>query len=99
MKKRVITAIVLLAILIPLIVIDSMVTEIIFAVVATFLCAVGSFEIMHTMTKESPELKKYQILVPILTGILGFLCLLATYKTSESRETIRENFVYHFYVY
>lgn len=98
MKKRLITAAVLIAVLVPLILIDHTVTKIIFAVIAIFLSGVGSFEIINVMYKESKELKIYRYLMPVLTAILSGLCLLATYKSSLDITAFQNGFIYHFYV-
>lgn len=98
MKKRFITAMVLIAVLVPLILIDHKITKIIFATIAVFLSGVGSYEIISTMYKESIELKWYRYLVPVLSSILSGLCLLATYKTSIDSLSFQNGFIYHFYV-
>lgn len=98
MKKRIITAMFLVLILVPLIVIEHNITKILFAVVTCVFSGIGSFEIINTMYKESPELKKYRILIPVLSSVLCFLALLATYMTSLDIVTIKENFIYHFFV-
>lgn len=98
MKKRLITATVLIAILVPLILIDHNVTKIIFAVISVFLSGVGSYEIINTMYKESQELKRYRYLMPVLSGVLCGLCLLATYKTSIDSLSFQNGIIYHFYV-
>lgn len=98
MKKRVITAMFLVLILVPLIVIEHNITKILFAILTCVLSGIGSYEIINTMYLESPELKRYRILVPILSSLLCGLTLLATYMTSLDIVTIKENFVYHFFV-
>ena len=98
MKKRIITATVLIAVLVPLILIDHVATKVIFAVIAMFLSGVGSFEIINAMYKESNELKIYRYIMPVLSSILCGLCLFATYKSSLDVEAFKNGFVYHFYV-
>lgn len=97
MKQRTITAIVLMLILVPLIVIDHEIAEYLYAFVAVLLCGIGGYEIMNVMHKDSPELKKYKFFVSLLSGILGGLCLLATYQTSQNVLSLKESYIYHFY--
>ena len=98
MKKRVITAMFLVLILVPLIVIEHNITKILFAILTCVLSGIGSYEVINTMYLESPELKRYRVLVPILSSLLCGLTLLATYMTSLDIVNIKENFIYHFFV-
>ena len=49
MKKRVITAMFLVLILVPLIVIEHNITKILFAILTCVLSGIGSYEIINTM--------------------------------------------------
>ncbi len=82
MKKRIITAIVMIVLFVPLIVFESKFTRVAYFCVATFFSGVAAFEVLSSMYKESPELKIYRFLVPVLAGLVCASLMGATYLVS-----------------
>lgn len=97
MKKRIITASILVLILAPLVIIESKFTHVAYAIVSSLLCMFGAFEVINTMYKESKELRIYRYIVPLLSFIVSLLAIYATYKTSISNTEYVSGFIYHFY--
>ena len=83
MKKRIITAIVMILLFVPLIIFESKFTRIAYFCVATFFSGVASFEVLSSMYKESPELKFYRFFVPVLTSLVCASLMLATIYVSN----------------
>lgn len=69
MKTRIITGLVLMAIIVPLVVIAG----IPFLILGIVLSMIASFEMMNMFYTKSESLKKVRFVVPILTGILTFM--------------------------
>ena len=89
MLKRIITGGVMLAILLPLILINNIVAEVGFCVVGMFMTFMGTFEFVNALYKQNANLKRYRIIVPILSSVLSLLVFNATYNLDD--------FVYHLY--
>lgn len=75
MKKRLITGAIMLAILLPLVIINTEVTNILFALLAMFMSFVGTYEFISKAFNERKELRLFKIIVPIFSSILTFLTL------------------------
>ncbi len=82
MKKRVITALVMIVLFVPLIIFDTKFTRIGYFIVASLFCGVAGHEVIYAMYKKDPTLKLYLVLVPIFTLILGASALASTYYIS-----------------
>ena len=76
MKQRIITGIIMFAILLPLVFIENQVCEILYAILSVFMCTVGAYEFSSKRVSN----KKVNPLVLIFSGLLGFSCLNATYQ-------------------
>lgn len=101
MKKRIITGAILLAVLIPLIVIDYQVYPIVghlFLAVGIFLSVVASYEMMRMFYTQYPSLKYLRFLIPVFSGILVYMVYLATTAGLDITDPSEANFVYHFLV-
>ncbi|MGD9604827.1 MAG: phosphatidate cytidylyltransferase [Bacilli bacterium] len=101
MKQRIITGSILMAILIPLIVIDHQIYPIVgilFLIVGIFLSMVASYEMMNMFYHKFPSLKLLRFLVPLFSGVLIYTIYLATTKGLEITDVSAANFVYHFLV-
>lgn len=73
MKKRFITGVILLGILVPLIIIDHIKHPIVgtlFLIAGVFLSMVASYEMMNMFYKDSPSLKETQFIVAIFNGLI-----------------------------
>lgn len=101
MKKRIITGSILMAILIPLIVIDHQIYPIVgilFLIVGIILSMIASYEMMNMFYKQYPSLKILRYIVPIFSGILIYTIYLATTKGLDISDLSTASFVYHFLV-
>ncbi|HPX83781.1 MAG TPA: phosphatidate cytidylyltransferase [Bacilli bacterium] len=101
MKKRIITGAILMAILIPLIVIDHQIyplVGILFLIVGIFLSMVAAYEMMNMFYQKYPSLKLLRYLVPIFSGILVYTVYLSTTKGLDINDISAASFVYHFLV-
>lgn len=98
MKQRTITALFLIAILVPLVLIDHVIAEYGFIIIGVFLSTFGTYELINMMEKESNSLKIFKIIVPVFSGILTILACLATKKGNMDIDLLNEYFIYHFYV-
>lgn len=65
----------MLAILLPLVIINTEVTNILFALLAMFMSFVGTYEFISKAFNERKELRLFKIIVPIFSSILTFLTL------------------------
>lgn len=75
MKKRLITGAIMLAILLPLVIINTKVTYFLFALLAMFMSFVGTYEFISKAFNERKELRFFKIIVPIFSSILTFFIL------------------------
>lgn len=91
MKKRLITGAIMLAILLPLVIIDNEICEILFCVLALFMTFVGGYEYTSKAILKHPGLKKLKFVIPTFASIVCFLALNGTYQASSG------NYMYHFY--
>ncbi len=101
MKKRIITGAIMLAVLIPLIIIDYQVYPIVgqlFLAVGIFLSVVASYEMMRMFYSQYPSLKYLRFLIPVFSGILVYMVYLATTAGLDITDPSEANFVYHFLV-
>jgi len=103
MKKRVITAIVLLAVLIPAVYLGGLY----FLAVGIFLSVVASYEMMSMFYTKSPTLKNYRYVVPTFSGfIVLFIYFAATRGLTPDilndqilgSGDLITNLLYHFWV-
>lgn len=95
MRTRLITGACMFAVLLPLVIIDHFVCEILYAALVVFISSVGTYEYVngaYLKDKESNHLvlNKYRYIVPIFSGIIAFLCCNATYQAS-----VENNYMYH----
>ena len=101
MKQRIITGSILMAILIPLIVIDHQIYPLVgtlFLIVGIFLGMVASYEMMTMFYHKYPSLKLLRFLVPVFSGALIYTIYLATTKGLDITDSSAASFVYHFLV-
>lgn len=96
MKKRIITVLILLVICVPLIVIESQITRILFFVLASACCGIGGYEVVNSGYQKNKELKNYRFLVPVLSSLVGALALFATLNSTKSVDDYLGGYVYHF---
>lgn len=96
MRKRTITAIVLLMVLVPLIAIDHPIAEYGFLGVGIFLSVVGGFEMMNAFYQKTPSLKYARFIVPIFCGIQVFMIYLTTTNAFDLAFPENNDFLYHF---
>lgn len=102
MKKRVITAICILAVLIPAVYFGGW----LFLIIGTALSVIASYEMMNMFYTKSPTLKNYRYIVPFFSGLLVIAIYFATTKgLSEiikmdiiTKEYVIKNMLYHFWV-
>lgn len=90
------------AVLLPLVIINHIICEILYAALVLFISFMGSFEYMralHNYNKEkgNESLKAYKTVVPIISSMIAFLCMNATYQYSNGGETIYYLYVLGFY--
>lgn len=76
MKKRVITAIAMMAAIVPL----SILGGVYFLILGMFLSAVASYELMSMFYTKSPALKYYRYIVPLMSVIIVLSVYLASTK-------------------
>lgn len=91
----------MLAVLIPLIIIDYQVYPIVgqlFLAVGIFLSVVASYEMMRMFYSQYPSLKYLRFLIPVFSGILVYMVYLATTAGLDITDPSEANFVYHFLV-
>jgi len=101
MKKRVITGILLLLVIVPLIAIDHLEYPrigIAFLVLGVFLSMVASYEMMNMFYKKSPSLKNLRYIIPVFTGVLIYTVYLSTTRGLDIQNLTEANIVYHFLV-
>lgn len=84
MKKRLITGAIMLAILLPLVIINSDTTDILYTILAMFMCLVGGYEYVSKAFINRKGLTIFKIIVPIFSCLLAFLACSATYQLSNS---------------
>ncbi len=102
MKKRIITAACMLAILIPAVAYGKWP----FLIVGLFLSVVASYEMMNMFYTKSPTLKIYRFLVPFFSGLIVLAIYFAATKGLStlvnfdivSTELLIRNMLYHFWV-
>ena len=88
MKKRIITGGIMLGILLPLIIIRHWIAEVGFCVVAMFMTFMGAFEYTNAMYHEKPTLKIYRIVIPIMSSLLCFSAINATYNLRDRKSVV-----------
>lgn len=98
MLKRIITGAIMLGILLPLIIINHYIAEIGFCAVAMFMVFVGAFEYTNAMYHEKASLKKFRIIIPIMSVILAFGCMASTYFLSEVKYQLYVLLAFVFFV-
>ncbi len=89
MKTRLITGATYLAILLPLVIINTNVTKVLYTLLMMFICFYGTLEVVRAganhnkINNELSNIDKMKYIVPVLSSIFGLLAALATYKFSE----------------
>jgi phosphatidate cytidylyltransferase len=103
MKKRIITGIVLLAVLIPAVYLGGM----FFLTVGVFLSVVASYEMMTMFYKKSPALKNLRYIVPAFSGLIVLVVYYAATRGLTPKvfnnsiigsSDLIANLLYHFWV-
>src|SRR5690554_7298083 len=103
MKKRIITAIVLLAILIPAVYYGGL----IFLSVGLFLSIVASYEMISMFYTKSPSLEKLRYVIPVFSGAIVLVLYFAATRGLTptifndpilSSGDLITNLLYHFWV-
>ena len=87
MRKRLITGACMFAVLLPLVIINHIVCEILYCALVLFISFMGAFEYMranhnYNLNNNNQTLKNYRIIVPIVSLIISFLAMNATYQYS-----------------
>lgn len=85
MKKRLITGAIMLAVILPLVLINNEVCEILYCVLTMFMCGVGAYEFVSKAFKDREGLLCFKIIVPIFSVILGFLACQSTSSYAASK--------------
>ena len=86
MKKRLITGAIFLSILLPLVIINTKITEILYLFLTMFVCFYSSFEVMRAgdnhnkLSNDGGNLKILKILIPIFSSIIAFSTVISTVK-------------------
>lgn len=78
MKKRLITGAIMLAILLPLVIINTDITDTLYVFLAMFMCFVGGYEYVSKAFANRKGLGIYKIIVPIFSSFLAFSACIAT---------------------
>ena len=91
MKTRLITGAVYLAILLPLVIINTSLTRRLYAILTMFICFYGSFEIVraganHNKTNnEKSDIGVMKYIVPGLASLFGFFSCYATHMFHKNK--------------
>lgn len=96
MLKRTITAVCLLAVLVPLIAIDHPIAEYGFLVLGIALSIIGGYEMMNAFYQKTPSLKYARFIVPLFCGLQVFMIYLTTTKAFNLVLPENNAFIYHF---
>lgn len=88
MLKRIVTGMVMFAILLPLVFIENKICEILYALLSVLMCITASYE-FSTNSQIKTEKKKKNYLLFLFCGLLALSALNATYQMSEG------NYYYH----
>ena len=83
MIKRIISGVVMLSILLPLVMIDSEVCEVIYSILVVFLGSYGCYEYINAASTKQPKLKKFKFILPIFSGLIALLACNATYESND----------------
>lgn len=98
MKKRIITAVVLAAVLLPLVILDHHKYPLVghlFLAVGIIFSIIASFEIMSLFSKQHPSLGILRLLVPFMSGTLVYTIYLATTRGLSISDPAEASIVYH----
>ena len=103
MRRRLITGACMFAVLLPLVIIDHVVAEIIYAALVLFISFMGGFEFMranHSYNSKNGNnsLKRYVFIVPIISSIIALLTMNATYQYSKEGAIIYYLYILGFFV-
>lgn len=90
MIKRLITGAIMLSILLPLVIIDHYVCEVVYACLAVVMATIAGCEFINKASINNPKLAKVKVLCPLLSGVMCFLALNGTYQSSDTG-----NYLYH----
>ncbi len=85
MIKRLISGIVMLAILFPLVLIDNEICRILYSILVMFLSSYGCYEYITAAAKKMPNLKKFRVILPIISGVIGILTCNATFISNMGK--------------
>jgi len=102
MKTRLITGATYFAILLPLVIINTALTKVLYVVLTMFVCFYGSFELMRAainhnrVNNENTNIEKLKFVIPILSMILGALACISTYQFSSLGE---KGIIYYLYTF
>ena len=106
MKKRIITGIVYLGILLPLVIINCNFTHVLYTILTMFVCFYGSYEIMRAANNSNMQkndgcnLGILKYIIPSFSSILGFLSIASTYNNGAKLFITAGNvFEYLLYIY
>ena len=103
MRKRLITGACMFAVLLPLVIINHVVCEILYAALVLFISFMASYEFMrahhnYNMQNDNNTLKPYKIVVPIISMMISFLVMNATYQYSNDGQIVYYLYIIGFYV-
>lgn len=84
MKTRLITGFIMLLILLPLVLIDSSVCHILYIILSALMGLTGGYEFVSKAFKDKPNLKLYNILVPLMTMAITAISCISTWKMQEN---------------
>lgn len=103
MRKRLITGACMFAVLLPLVIINHVICEILYCALVLFISFMGAFEYMranhnYNLKNDNNTLKYYRFIVPIISMIISFLCMNATYQYSTDGALIYYLYILIFFV-
>ena len=98
MVKRIITGGIMLGILLPLIIINHIVAEVGFCIVAMFMTFMGTFEYTNAMYHEKASLKHLRIIIPIMSALICFGAINATINLSDVKYQLYTLLLYIIFV-
>ena len=105
MKTRIITGAVYLAILLPLVIINTTLTRRLYAILTMFICFYGTFEIVRAgvnqnkKNEESSNINVMKYIVPALSSVFGLLSCYITYIFSNHGMIGASYFIFIFIYY
>src|SRR5690554_7895328 len=98
MKTRIITGVLLLAVIVPLIAIDHIVAEVGFLILGILLSIMAAFEMMNMFYIKSPSLHTLRYVIPVFSAVLTYTVVFSATRGLDIGNETYETFIYHFLV-